>query len=173
MRVKTFGYGDCVPGDTAAKHGVVDFAKRYNRRHRKAGQHKGPITRTFMEVLRALLWDFHNQHTGQCFPGLDAIAEKAECTRSTVQLAVKALEESGIMTWVHRLRRKGSAVLRTSNGYRFHFWRGTHTENRSGTKIKEIQIVTVYENTQYVVLDPKNPLEAALARFGQTAGFIK
>jgi hypothetical protein len=174
MREKTFGYGQCVPGDRDAKIAVMDFAKRYNKRHRRGRQHKGPLTRAFLDVLRALLWTFHNQHTGLCFPSYDSIAEAADCARSTAELAVKALEAAGILSWCHRLVRKGKAVLRTSNGYHFHF---PHipalTENRSGTKTKEIQIVTVYEKTQYVVLDPKNALDAALIRFGGSAGFIK
>ena len=163
-----------MPGDRTAKFAVMDFAKRQNRRLKKGRQHKGPLTRTFMDVLRCLLWDFHNALSGLCFPSHEAIAEKAGCARSTVELAIKALEAVGILTWCHRIRRKGKAVLRTSNGYRFHF---PHippalTENRSGTKTKEIQIVTKYEKIQYVVLDPKNELEAALIRIGSAKGYI-
>lgn len=174
MREKTFGYGLCVPGDRTAKFAVMDFAKRQNRRLKTGKQHKGPLTRTFLEVLRCILWDFHNAVTGLCFPGHEAIAEKVGCARSTVELAVKALEEVGILTWCHRIRRKGKSVLRTSNGYRFNFPHipPTLTENRSGTKTKEIQIVTEYEKTQYVVLDPKNMLDAALIGLCQAHGRI-
>ena len=37
---------------------------------------KGPITRTFLEVLEALLWGFHNARTGCCFPSYEAIADQ-------------------------------------------------------------------------------------------------
>jgi hypothetical protein len=31
-------------------------------------QHRGPITRAFLDVLQALLWGFHNSRSGCCFP---------------------------------------------------------------------------------------------------------
>ena len=91
------------------------------------GRHYGPVTAKAYAVLEALLWAFHNARTGQCFPSYETIASRAGCARSTVALAIKALEGAGILTWVNRLRRvkmPGPAgwrwrVLRTSNGYRF------------------------------------------------------
>ena len=50
----------------------------YNARHKQPRQHRGPITRAFMEVLEALLWGFHNSRDGRCFPSLEAIAERAQ-----------------------------------------------------------------------------------------------
>jgi hypothetical protein len=60
----------------------------------------------------------------------------AKCARSTVAVAIKALEDAGVLTWVNRLVRIRDAerdpfghiasrwrVIRTSNGYRF---RGLH-----------------------------------------------
>ena len=65
-------------------------------------------------------------------PVLRAIAEAAGCARSTVAEALKALEDAGVLSWVHRLkrvrepcpdllRRRGWRwrVLRTSNAYNF------------------------------------------------------
>ncbi|MDX7952161.1 helix-turn-helix domain-containing protein [Lichenihabitans sp. Uapishka_5] len=91
------------------------------------GRHYGPVTAKAYAVLEALLWAFHNARTGLCFPSYETIAGRAGCARSTVALAIKALEGAGILTWVNRLRRvkmPGPAgwrwrVLRTSNGYRF------------------------------------------------------
>jgi hypothetical protein len=60
--------------------------------HKAPGQHKGPITRAFLDVLEALLWGFHNSRTGVCFPSYERIAERAGCARSTVAEAIKALE---------------------------------------------------------------------------------
>ena len=119
MRAKTFGYGQTIPGDRRVKIAVMDFAKRFNRRHRQPGQHRGPLTRTTLEVLSVLLWTFHNAATGRCFPSYEAIADAAECSRSSVHVAINALEDAGILTWDHRLKRIGRRVLRTSNGYRF------------------------------------------------------
>ena len=46
-----------------------------------------------MDVLRALLWAFHNAKSGACFPSYEAIAEKANCKRDTVRHAIEALED--------------------------------------------------------------------------------
>jgi hypothetical protein len=72
-------------------------------------QHKGPITRAFLEVLEALLWGFHNSRSGCCFPSYVAIAAKAECHRDTVSEALKALEWAGVLSWQNRITR---AVVR-------------------------------------------------------------
>ena len=85
-----------------------------------------------MEVLEALLWGFHNAHSGACFPSYEAIAAKAECCRDTVCEAIKALAFAGVLTWVNRIVRERVRerdlfgqwatrwrVLRTSNAYAF------------------------------------------------------
>ena len=108
------------------------YAKAWNARHRQPGQHRGPLTRATVEVLEALLWGFHNAHTGACFPSYEAIAAKAECCRDTVYEAIKALELAGVLTWVNRIVRERVRerdlfgqwatrwrVLRTSNAYAF------------------------------------------------------
>jgi hypothetical protein len=90
------------------------------------------LTWATLRVLRVLLWRFHNADGGgRCFPAYEKIAAAAKCARSTVALALAALEAAGLLTWVHRLvkvRRRerdlfghwGSQwqVIRTSNGYR-------------------------------------------------------
>jgi hypothetical protein len=96
------------------------------------GQHRGPITRAFIEVLEALLWGFHNSRTGGCFPSYETIAAKAECCRDTVYEALKVLELAGVLTWQHRIARNQVRerdlfgkwasrwrVIRTSNAYVF------------------------------------------------------
>ena len=90
------------------------------------------LTAKFVAVLGALLWGFHNAASGRCFPSYERIAEKADCARSTVYEAIRALEGAGILTWVNRIARIrewgpdlfGRAqnrwrVIRTSNAYTF------------------------------------------------------
>jgi DNA-binding Lrp family transcriptional regulator len=67
-----------------------------------AGQALGGITAKALDVLRALLWGFHNARNGLCFPSYETIADKAGCARSTVAEAIKALENAGLLTWCHR-----------------------------------------------------------------------
>ena len=80
-REKVFGPGRAVPLDRNAKARIAVYARAWNARNRQPGQHKGPITSAFLEVLEALLWGFHNSRTGVCFPSYEAIAAKAECCR--------------------------------------------------------------------------------------------
>ena len=39
------------------------------------------------------------------FPSYEKIAAAARCARSSVAVAIKALEDVGLMTWVNRLAR--------------------------------------------------------------------
>jgi hypothetical protein len=90
------------------------------------------LTRATIDVLKALLWQFHNAHSGVCFPGYETIAKAAECCRDTVCEAIKALERAGILTWVNRVVSVNfhekdlfgqnvltTRVIRTSNSYEF------------------------------------------------------
>jgi len=69
-REKVFGPGRAVPLDRNAKARIEAFVKGYNARNRQPRQHCGPITQAFQRVLRALLWAFHNSHTGCLLPWL-------------------------------------------------------------------------------------------------------
>jgi hypothetical protein len=156
-REKVFGPGRAVPLDRNAKTRVMAYARAWSTRNKQPRQHKGPITRAFLEVLEALLWGFHNSRTGCCFPSYEAIAEKAECTRSTVAEALKVLEWAGVLTWQHRIARIRERcrdlfghqgwrwrVIRTSNAYVFRDPRvaenrrlSSKSENPTGTLDQE------------------------------------
>lgn len=131
-REKVFGPGRAIPLDREAKCRVAAYAKAWNARHRRPGQHKGPITSAFLDVLAALLWGFHNSRSGCCCPSYETIAARAECARSTVAEALKALEHAGILSWQNRIVRVRERcrdlfghqgwrwrVARTSNAYVF------------------------------------------------------
>jgi len=130
-RDKVFGPGRAIPLDRNAKARIWAYAQGYTALHRRRGQHRGPLTRASLDVLRSLLWGFHNTHTGRCFPSYEAIAEKAKVHRATVARAIAALEAGGVLTWENRLVRQrvvtpglvGRVVLlvprRTSNAYSF------------------------------------------------------
>src|SRR6516225_12306406 len=104
-REKVFGAGRAMPLDRNAKARIMAYARAWTARHRLPGQHKGPITRAFLDVLQALLWGFHNSRSGACFPSYARIAEKAGCARSTVAEALRVLEWAGILTWQQRIAR--------------------------------------------------------------------
>jgi hypothetical protein len=179
-REKVFGPGRAVPLDRNAKARIMAYSRTWSRLHCLPGQHKGPITRACLDVLQALLWGFHNSRTGICFPSYERIAEKAECSRTTVYEALKVLEWAGVLSWQHRIVRVrelcqdlwGRAgwrwrVIRTSNAYVFRDPQAagsgvpaTEFRNRAGTPDQDVS-----KPLRAPALDPTSPLERALSRF--------
>jgi helix-turn-helix protein len=104
-REKVFGPAPGVPLDCNAKARIMVYVRAYNARMRERGQHTGPITRAFMDVLRRFFtpYSFHNGKDGRCFPSYERIATSANCCRATVYEAIRALEATGVLTWVNRL----------------------------------------------------------------------
>ena len=179
-REKVFGPGRAVSLDRNAKARIAAYARAWSRLHCLPGQHRGPITRAFLDVLQALLWGFHNSRTGVCFPSYERIAEKAECCRRSVAEALKVLEWAGVPNWQHRITRIRERcidlfgregwrwrVIRTSNAYQFidpqaERNRGFPSEckNPPGTQDQDLS-----KPLQAPAIDPTSPLERALARF--------
>lgn len=144
---KLFGSGRPIPLDRNAKARIVHLARALSRRTER-GKHYGLLTAKALEVLRALLFQFHNAKDGRCFPSYQTLAEAAGCATRTVATAIKALEDAGLLTWCIRLKRarewrKGLGmrvrVLRTSNGYRFFDpAQGTECKISSGTPFQDL-----------------------------------
>jgi helix-turn-helix protein len=184
-REKVFGPGRAVPLDRNAKARIAAYARAWSARNRQPRQHRGPITRAFMDVLQALLWGFHNSRSGVCFPSYEAISAKAECARSTVAEAIKALEWAGVLTWQSRITRilvrerdlfgqwvGRWRVIRTSNAYVLRDPKpqlagvsASKSENPTGTLDQEVLSLEPAP-----ARDPDGPLERAPARFGATLG---
>ena len=130
-REKIFGPAPSHRLDGNAKARLWATANAYNSANRQPRQHQGPLTWASLRVLRTLLWRFHGADGGgRCFPSYEKIARAAKCHRDSVCVAIAALEDAGLLTWVHRLVKVrhrerdlfghwGSEwqVHRTSNGY--------------------------------------------------------
>ena len=179
-REKVFGPGRAVPLDRNAKARITAYARAWTARNRQPGQHKGPITRAFLDVLQALLWGFHNSRSGVCFPSYERIAEKAGCCRRTVAEALKVLEWAGVLSWQHRITRIRERctdlfgrqgwrwrVIRTSNAYQFINPQAernrsfpSECKNPPGTQDQDVP-----KPLPAPAVDPTSPLERALARF--------
>ena len=192
-REKVFGEGRAIPLDRNAKARVWAYALARTARLRRPGQHRGPLTRATLDVLRTLLWHFHNQTSGRCFPSYERIADSARVHRATVARAIAALEQQGVLTWENRLVRQHVAIeglfgpqwtmvpRRTSNAYRFYDYRrdafGRPVDVPFSPKSQKPIGIVSQENQKLaheqaecgavVPLDPSNPLEAALLRLGQ------
>jgi AraC-like DNA-binding protein len=184
-REKVFGDGRPRPLDRNAKARVMTRARALTHRTEK-GKHYGQLTAKYLDVLEALLWGFHNARTGLCFPSLERIAERAKCARSTVAEAIKALEDAGLLSWVNRIVRVRERcadlfgqmgtrwrIIRTSNGYQFRDPQpvakpvslafSSKSEFPSGTSVQDSSSLTA--SPCPALLDPDNPLDAALLRF--------
>ena len=127
-RSKVFGEGRCVPLDRNAKARILTLARALSRRT-EPGKAYGEVTAKFLAVLHALLYGFHNAHTGRCFPSYETIADKAGCSRTTVYEAIRALERVGLLRWVNRLLRVRERCedLFGKDGWR---WRVVRTSNQ-------------------------------------------
>lgn len=192
-REKVFGEGRRRPMDRNAKARVMVFARALMRRTAK-GKAYGAITAKALAVLHALLYGCHNARSGLCFPSYDRLAEIAGCARSTVAKALTALEDAGVLTWVHRLARirercrdlfggDGSRlrVIRTSNSYVLHDPTAvpgrpdsSKSDFRSGISNQEslpLPEATLHRPAsrspaeRRADSDPPSPLAASLARF--------
>ena len=179
-REKMFGEGRVLPLDRNAKARIMVLARALMQRSEE-GKHYGVLTAKFVAVLGALLWGFHNAQSGRCFPCYERIAEKADCARSTVYEAIRALEDAGILTWVNRIARIrewgpdlfGRAqnrwrVIRTSNAYTFvdpqpqaRRPNSSKSELPTGTANQELF------SCAGRALNPENILHAALLRLGR------
>ena len=180
-REKVFGPGRAVPLDRNAKARVVVYARAWSARHRQPRQHRGPVTRAFLDVLQALLWGFHNSRSGICFPSYERIAAAAACARSTVAEALKALEWAGVLSWQNRITRilvrerdlfgqwaSRWRVIRTSNAYVFSDPKpqlagvsACKSENPPGTRNQDVLTLRLAPTS-----DPNSPLECALRQLG-------
>ena len=184
-REKVFGEARGIPLDRNAKVRIQVYVRGYNARHRQQGQHRGPITRAFMEVLETLLWGFHNAKDGRCMPSYESIAKRAECNRDTVYEAIKALEFANILSWVNRIVRIRTRerdlfgqwayrwrIIRTSNAYAFRdplpchegrlsLRRSSTSENPTGTMNPDIFSLSAPDT------DAIKAAQDALARFRQ------
>jgi len=187
-REKVFGPGRGFALDRNAKARIMVYARAWSAKHRQPGQHRGPLTRAFMEVLEALLWGFHNSRDGRCFPSYESIAAKAECNRDTVYEAIKALETADVLTWVNRITRIRTRELdlfgqwatrwrtiRTSNAYLFRDplpchqpasdgGRASKSVNPPGTLNQEISLLSKAPAATGPLLSPE--LNAVLVRLG-------
>ncbi|NPD69675.1 helix-turn-helix domain-containing protein (plasmid) [Lichenicola cladoniae] len=192
-REKVFGEGRAIPLDRNAKARIWAYALARTAKLRRPGQHRGPLTRATLDVLRTLLWGFHNWSTGRCFPSYERIADSARVHRATVARAIAALEREGVLTWENRLVRQRVAIeglfgpqwvmvpRRTSNAYSFYDYRrdafgqpvdvpSSPKSQKSTKTISQENQKLAHEQTEcgaIVTLDPDNPLEAALLRLGQ------
>jgi len=76
----------------------------------------GNLTRAMRDVLLTL--HTYRGTGGLCVPAHATLADRARCCVRTVQRALQAAQDLGLVTWCERRVRRGWRWLRTSNSYR-------------------------------------------------------
>jgi helix-turn-helix protein len=186
-REKLFGDGPRVPLDREAKVRITRLAEALSKRTER-GRHYGLLTGKFVRVLRALLWLIHDGRSGQCNPAYETIAAKADCARSTVYEAIRALEAAGILSWVNRLTRVRERdvdlfgrtiwvwrVVRTSNAYTFRDPKASEAHGKASKSDFPPGPLDGIKKQPAPPVDnrPTDPdLARALAAYRHSAGFI-
>jgi DNA-binding MarR family transcriptional regulator len=90
------------PLDRNQRSRVMFLAEKLDAKTHQPGQHGGCLKRSGLQVLRILIFHFHNVHCGRCDPSLETIAKAAGMAKSTVVAALKRLEDAGIIKRIRR-----------------------------------------------------------------------
>ena len=77
-------------------------ARDFERKTREAGQQDGALGRNGLKVLEALIFDFLNYATGQLWPSIDSIADKAGISPRSARRGLDNLKAAGVLTWQRR-----------------------------------------------------------------------
>lgn len=177
-RPKVFTTDRSTPLDRAEKARIIDKAVKARQAWRTT-PHLPKLTRLHIDVLRSLLFSFHNSKTGKCVPSYERIAERAMCSRASVYNAIKALEAHGLLTWANRLKRIRAPalglpgigatrirVVRWSNCYDFDKpEEGSKSKNQTGTIDQESPLLRT--SSPPTAPECPIPLAAALKRLSE------
>jgi hypothetical protein len=105
--------------DRNDKARIIYTAEKIELRTKAKGRKSGALGQSGVQVLRCLLFRFHNASTGQCDPGYTAIQGRTGLCRQAIADAIKRLEATGIICVMRRLVRDGWRVLQATNAYIF------------------------------------------------------
>ncbi|MFC4169588.1 hypothetical protein [Teichococcus aestuarii] len=99
---------------------LMEAARRREREtyRRGSGRHGGELRETALRVLWTLLYRGQGR-AGACDPALAQIAQEARLARSTVQEAVRRLEEAGILLRIPRGTVADGRWVQVTNAYLF------------------------------------------------------
>jgi len=106
---------------------VMKLARIIDKRTRRPGQHGGDIKRTGLALMATLLFDHHNEQTGQCDPSVATLIESPNAegiSERTAYDAIDRLEALGLLIRIRRaiwdVDKAGRRYLRQdSNAYLF------------------------------------------------------
>jgi DNA-binding transcriptional ArsR family regulator len=164
------------PLDRNQRARVVFLAERLDANSHQPGQHGGCLKRSGLQVLKVLIFHFHNVHCGRCDPSLETIAKAAGMAKSTVVAALQRLEDAGIIErirraqWIMQYGRK--RLVQWSNAYLFNVpscdrnAEGDYANSAKGSESGSRPPTTAAEIKNLPPM-PEN-VAAALARLGNT-----
>jgi DNA-binding MarR family transcriptional regulator len=164
------------PLDRNQRSKVMFLAEKLDAKTHQPGQHGGCLKRSGLQVLKVLIFHFHNVHCGRCDPSLETIAKAAGMAKSTVVAALKRLEDAGIIErirraqWIRHFGRK--RLVQWSNAYLLNVpnhYRGEEGDYANSAKSSESgsRRPTTAADIKNLPPMPEN-VAAALARLGNT-----
>jgi hypothetical protein len=117
----------CRPIDRNAKARILYLARALDRRTKAAGARRGLLGDTALEVLRVLLYVFHNAGSGRCDPAYEALQRETRYCRQTIAHALARLERAGIVRITRRLCRQWVTRINWMTGRTEHYVGTTQT----------------------------------------------
>jgi hypothetical protein len=117
----------CRPLDRNGKARVHYLARALDRRTKAAGARRGLLGDTALEVLRVLLYVFHNAASGRCDPSYEALQRETRYCRQTISHALARLERAGIVRITRRLCRQWVTRVSPITGCTEHYVGTTQT----------------------------------------------
>jgi hypothetical protein len=105
--------------DRNDKARIIHCAEKLEVRTKQQGRKSGALGQSGLQVLRCLLYHFHNATTGCCDPGYTAICARTGLCRQCVADALGRLADAGIIAVMRRLLRNGWRVVQDTNAYLF------------------------------------------------------
>jgi hypothetical protein len=84
---------------------LMKLARFVDRRTRRPRQHGGDIKRTGLAVMASLLFDHHNEETGQCDPSVATLVESDNADGISERAAYDAIDRLEALGFLIRIRR--------------------------------------------------------------------
>jgi hypothetical protein len=98
------------PISTEDRARVMDRAEALERSTKDKGKRDGVLGQSALRVLRAFLFHFLNNDTGQLDPSYEKIQKETGFCMQTIAVALKRLERAGILEIRRRIARKASRI---------------------------------------------------------------
>jgi hypothetical protein len=183
-RARLILYVECIARETRPQGEDRGYCRNRFRANGNpwAISRQGHLKKVDVAVIKALLNQFHNPQTGECYPAIETIAKAAACSPASVIRSLPRLETTGLLIRYARTQiimdhQGHRRPRRTSNSYAFPlpsawFWPGntplksfnTQTDLRSPYEPRKDKSELNWPNGKPSKSRARTDMEAYLAR---------